>query len=114
MENHDQLYVHSSEPFASRVISFFNRVEFSKQNNSIKIDTHLSDSINGFVQPMLESMKHPDVLASLHIPRVLAGSTIPETHVSEADIDERQLWHDIYGYHNSRNNRSYNRTEGCG
>ncbi|KAI7757811.1 hypothetical protein M8C21_029187, partial [Ambrosia artemisiifolia] len=120
MENLDQLYVHSSEAFASRIISLFNDMEFSKQNNSIKTDTGLSGNINGFVRPNLESMKEPDVLCvyyelpsfSAHIPFVLAGSTIPETDVSEADIEERKLWHDIYNYYYRRYNRFFNRTEG--
>ncbi|KAI3756792.1 hypothetical protein L1987_56615 [Smallanthus sonchifolius] len=118
--NLDRLFIHSSENFASRTISSFNDVGFIKQNNSIKIDTNLSGDLNGFVRPMPESLKDPNVLCvyyelpcfSVHIPRVLAGSTIRETDVCEVDIEERQLWHDIYGYNNSRNNRSYNRIEG--
>ncbi|KAJ0603261.1 putative 5-3 exonuclease, 5'-3' exoribonuclease, xrn1, helical domain-containing protein [Helianthus annuus] len=121
MENLDQLFVHSSENLASRILSSFNDVGLIKQGgNSIKIDSDPSCSISGLVQPKLDSVNDPDVLCvyyelpcfSPHIPRVLAGSTFPETDVSEVDIEERQLWHDMYGYNNSRNYRSHNRSEG--
>ncbi|KAD4178124.1 hypothetical protein E3N88_26715 [Mikania micrantha] len=119
--NLDQLFVHSSENFASRIISCFNEVGFMKQNNSMKTDSGVSGDINGFVRPKLEAMRDPDVLCvyyelpcfSVHIPRVLDGSIIPEKVVSEEDIEEIQLWHDVHGYHNSSvSNRSHNRTEG--
>ncbi|KAL8196008.1 hypothetical protein R6Q57_025008 [Mikania cordata] len=119
--NLDQLFVHSSESFASRIISSFNEVGFMKQNNSIKTDSGVSGDINGFVRPKLEAMRDPDVLCvyyelpcfSVHFPRVLDGSIIPEKVVSEEDIKEIQLWHDVHGYHNnSLSNRSHNRTEG--
>ncbi|MFS7924856.1 putative 5-3 exonuclease, 5'-3' exoribonuclease, xrn1, helical domain-containing protein [Helianthus anomalus] len=94
MENLDQLFVHSSENLASRILSSFNDVGLIKQGgNSIKIDSDPSGNISGFVQPKLDSVNDPD-------------------DVSEADIEERQLWHDMYGYNNNRNYRSHNRSEG--
>ncbi|KAJ0490965.1 hypothetical protein HanHA300_Chr12g0461581 [Helianthus annuus] len=62
LKRRKQKFVHSSENFASRIISSFNDVGLIKQGNSIKIDSDLSDNISGFVQPKLESMKDPDVL----------------------------------------------------
>ncbi|KAJ0945944.1 putative 5-3 exonuclease, 5'-3' exoribonuclease, xrn1, helical domain-containing protein [Helianthus annuus] len=94
MENLDQLFVHSSENLASRILSSFNDMGLIKQGgNSIKIDSDPSGNISGFVQPKLDSVNDLD-------------------DVSEADIEERQLWHDMYGYNNSRNYRSHNRSEG--
>ncbi|KAK9058983.1 hypothetical protein SSX86_021601 [Deinandra increscens subsp. villosa] len=120
VENLDQLFLHSSENFASWIISSFNDTSLINQSNSLKIDLGQSGEIYGFVRPKLESVNYPDVVCLyyelpsfvMHIPRVLTGSTFPETVVNEADIEERELWHDIYGYHNNRNIRSYNRTEG--
>ncbi|KAJ0823886.1 putative 5-3 exonuclease, 5'-3' exoribonuclease, xrn1, helical domain-containing protein [Helianthus annuus] len=85
MENLDQLFVHSSENFASRILSSFNDAGLIKQggSNSIKIDSDPSCNISGFVQPKLDSVNDPD-------------------DVSEADIEEMLLWHDI----------SHNRSEG--
>lgn len=120
-ENVDQLFMHSSETLALRII---NAAGSMKQNISIKIDTDLSGDINGFVHFKQENVSDSNGLAndrdvlcvyyqppcfSLHIPRVLEGTTIPETVVSESDIDqERQLWHDKYGYQGRIMNRSYN------
>ncbi|KAI3693172.1 hypothetical protein L6452_33003 [Arctium lappa] len=124
-ENVDQLFMHKLETLALRII---NAAGSMKQNISIKIDTELSGDINGFVHFKQESenvsdsnglANDRDVLCvyyqppcfSLHIPRVLEGTTIPETVVHESDIDqERQLWHDKRGYQ-GQNNRSYNHVQ---
>ncbi|XP_076927577.1 5'-3' exoribonuclease 3-like [Bidens hawaiensis] len=116
--NLDKLFLHSSENLASRIISSLNDADHD--NSIIKIDSCLSGDVNGFVRPKPETMKDPDVVCvyyelpcfCVHIPRVLAGSTIPESVVSEADIEDRQLWHDSYGYHNNRNNRYNNSSVG--
>ncbi|KAI3693173.1 hypothetical protein L6452_33004 [Arctium lappa] len=47
----------------------------------------------------------------VHIPRMLDGTTIPETVASESDIEERPLWHDIQRHHRWWINRSYNHVQ---
>nr|GEV97515.1 5'-3' exoribonuclease 3-like [Tanacetum cinerariifolium] len=81
----DLLFVHSSESFAS-IISTFNDKGVIDQHTSIKIDTGLRCVY--FDSPCL----------SVNIPRLLEGTTIPETVVSESDIDVTQLWHGNQGY----------------
>ncbi|XP_071688742.1 5'-3' exoribonuclease 3-like [Rutidosis leptorrhynchoides] len=118
VQDSDQLFLHSSESLASQIVSKINNVGSDKQSSSVKID--ISGEINGFVCPKLESVKDSSVLCvhydppsfRLHIPRVLEGTSIPETVVNESDIEERQLWHDIHGYQ-GRNQWSHNRTEGA-
>ncbi|KAL7611125.1 hypothetical protein Lser_V15G14086 [Lactuca serriola] len=107
-ENPDKLFLHISE---------------NLNEGSIEQKTGLSGDINGFVHPNLEPEyvrdsngcgNGLDVLCvyydspcfSLHIPRVLEGTSIPEPTVSESDIEEGCLWHESHGYP-VRSNRSH-------
>lgn len=126
-ENVDKLLLHSSEPLSLWIISTFNESSTIEQNSSIKIDTSLSGDITGFVHPKRDpenagdssglAIEH-DVLCvyydppcfSLHIPRVLEGTVIPDPVVSESDIEEDHLWHESHGYP-SRSNRSCRQIE---
>ncbi|KAL4567271.1 hypothetical protein LXL04_022850 [Taraxacum kok-saghyz] len=123
-ENADKLFLHSSENLSLWIISSFNESRAIQQNSSIKIDTSLSEDINGFVHPNPGSKNvgdssglanEHDVLCvyydpptfSLHIPRVLEGTNIPEPVVTEADIVDGPLWHESRSYPSRINNRSH-------
>ncbi|CAI9277820.1 unnamed protein product [Lactuca saligna] len=126
-ENADKLFLHSEENLALQIISPFNNEGSIEQKSSMKVDTGLSGDINGFVYPYLEAKyvcdvnhlgNHHDVLCvyydppcfSHHIPRVLEGTNIPDSDVSEADIKEVRLWHESHGYP-VRSNRSHGQPE---
>ncbi|KAI3700863.1 hypothetical protein L2E82_45504 [Cichorium intybus] len=121
--NADKLFVNGSENLALRITSAFSDAGSIERKSSIKIDTDLSGDINGFVHPNRDPENvgdsggradDHDVLCvyydtpcfSLHIPRVLEGTVIPELVVSESDIEEGHLWHESHGYP-SRSNRSH-------
>ncbi|XP_024995909.1 5'-3' exoribonuclease 3-like [Cynara cardunculus var. scolymus] len=126
-ENFDLLFIHCSEHLAQQIINAKGSVE---QNISIKIDTGLCGDINGFVHLEQESENvsdsnglandldvlcvdyHPPNTSCLYIPRMLEGVTIPETFVSESDIEERPLWHAFKPHHGSwQVTRSYNHVQ---
>ncbi|KAJ9556677.1 hypothetical protein OSB04_011291, partial [Centaurea solstitialis] len=125
-ENVDLLFVHSSEHLALQIINVTGSVE---QNTLINIEACLSGDINGFVHLKQESENvsdskafandrdvlcvdyHPPWCSGLHIPCILEGVTIPETVVSESDIQERPLWHDTRRRHGRGINRSHNHVQ---
>ncbi|XP_023769107.1 5'-3' exoribonuclease 3 [Lactuca sativa] len=126
-ENADKLFLHSEENLALQIISSFNNEGSIEQKSSMKVDTGLSGDINGFVYPNLEPKyvcdvndlgSDHDVLCvfydppcfSHHIPRVLEGTDIPDSDVSEADIKEVRLWHESHGYP-VRSNRCHGQPE---
>ncbi|KAI3504257.1 hypothetical protein L1887_32804 [Cichorium endivia] len=121
-DNADKLFVHISENLALRITSTFNDVGSIERKSSVKIDTDLSGDINGFIHRNrdLENVGYSSGLAhghdvlcvyydppcsSLHIPRVLEGTVIPDPVVCESDIEEVHLWHESHGYP-SRSNRN--------
>ncbi|KAI3504258.1 hypothetical protein L1887_32805 [Cichorium endivia] len=93
--NADMLFVHGSENLALQIISTLSDLGSINRKGYMKIDTGLSGDLNGFVHPKLDSenvdnssgrVKDNDLLCvyydppcfSLHIPRVLEGTDIPE------------------------------------
>ncbi|CAH1412230.1 unnamed protein product [Lactuca virosa] len=120
-ENANKLFLHISENLVLRIITSFNN------EGSIEQKTGLSGDINGFIHPNLEPEyvrdskglgNDLDVLCvyydppcfSLHIPRVLEGTAIPEPTVRESGIEEGCLWHESHGYP-VRSNRSHTRVQ---
>ncbi|XP_050279800.1 5'-3' exoribonuclease 3-like [Quercus robur] len=107
----DRLYVSSTCKLASQVLSLT-----PMQNESVKIDTSLSDGISGSIRHLNQdterdqgevhcnieencvlcvSFEMPD--GNAHFPRLLDGVIIPEKTITEDDILETELWHEYQG-----------------
>ncbi|KAJ9556678.1 hypothetical protein OSB04_011292, partial [Centaurea solstitialis] len=139
-ENVDQLFMHNSENLALQIINAVGSmkqnksikidaglsgelngfVHFKRESENVADDR---DLVVGCIIKMNLSLvflhmflhcrcvHYQPPCFSIHVPRMLEGTTIPETVVTEADIDlERQLWHEKQGYH-GRNNRSNNHVQ---
>ncbi|XP_059627782.1 5'-3' exoribonuclease 3-like [Cornus florida] len=131
----DQLFMRSSTKLGLQILSIYKNQAAKEQSEMIKIDTSLSEGINGFVRPTLlavnsdgpeNEIQDHNVLSvfyelpreCLHIPRPLEGVEFPQKTITAADIVETQLWHESQGsrpsirpqyqqkYHGSRANNN--------
>ncbi|XP_058087931.1 5'-3' exoribonuclease 3-like isoform X2 [Magnolia sinica] len=124
------IFVRASHDLGSQVSSLCRRCVLASGNeqiiNKVKIDTKKSGGLNGFLircneQSCMDDSSSPvkgmeytinnDVLCAMfenppfdyHIPEPPKNVTMPEKTITEADIEERPLWHECNG--SQRQNR---------
>ncbi|KAA8544327.1 hypothetical protein F0562_022339 [Nyssa sinensis] len=106
----DQLFVRCSSKLGTQILSLPKNQVSTKQSELIKIDSSLSEGVNGFLRHKdMDSngvdSKDGNILClyyelpngSVHIPRLLEDVDIPVKTITEADIVESQLWHECQG-----------------
>ncbi|KAK1382921.1 putative 5'-_3' exoribonuclease [Heracleum sosnowskyi] len=97
----------------SQIICNIQSKESNKHGNEVKIDADLSDGLNGFVLHKRDGNEadrvayYDDNILCVfyklpphrkHNPRLLEGVIVPKKTITEADIQDTQLWHEYQGY----------------
>ncbi|XP_040992994.1 5'-3' exoribonuclease 3-like isoform X3 [Juglans microcarpa x Juglans regia] len=96
----DQLYLGRKHKLASQIFSLR-----PNPNEMVNIDTSLSDGIGGFIclRDQYTNIEDDGILCVcfemiggfMHIPCLLPGVNVPDKTITESDIMDAQLWHEV-------------------
>ncbi|KAF5447441.1 hypothetical protein F2P56_032995 [Juglans regia] len=96
----DQLYLGRTHKLASQIFSLR-----PNPNEMVNIDTSLSDGIGGFIclRNPYTNIEDDGILCVcferiggfMHIPCLLPGVNVPDKTITESDIMDAQLWHEV-------------------